>query len=122
MCQTEPSVTALLYLQTSLSSVTNHQDEHEASAYRRCMHHLLVAGSDEDEYMGEALVEQAFEEADGEDAVMASSQDFAFSNGASGKAVDRTTWEERSATFQALLEFFPADLQQPSESLLDAVA
>jgi hypothetical protein len=122
MCRTQPSVAALLYLQTSLSSVTNHHDEDEAAAYRRCMQHLLSAGDGgHDDDMADSMTEDTMARAvDGDDAVMASSQDFAFGDAATSP-VDRRTWEQRSVTFSALLEFFPSALQQPKESLLDNI-
>ena len=45
MCQTQPTVTALTYLQTTLAEVVDHTDEAEASAFRSCMASLLAAPS-----------------------------------------------------------------------------
>lgn len=43
MCRTQPSIAALTYLQTSVSSVVNHHVAAEAAAFRSCMAELLSA-------------------------------------------------------------------------------
>jgi len=121
MCQSEPNIDALNYLQTSLYSLINHEDIHEAAAYRQCMHHLLAAGDGDEEMADEdEIISSAGSGMEEKDAIMASSQDFTFTS-MRGKAVDRKTWSQRTQTFTALLEFFPTALQEPIESLVDLV-
>ncbi|KAK4054316.1 hypothetical protein OIO90_003549 [Microbotryomycetes sp. JL221] len=43
MCQTRPTLMALDYLQTTLSSVVDHSDQDEANQFRQCMTSLLSA-------------------------------------------------------------------------------
>ena len=55
MCQTSPTLSALTYLQTTLSSVVDHSDEDETAAFRACMAALLAApASDNDDSMDDS--------------------------------------------------------------------
>jgi muskelin len=140
LCANEPSLSALLYLQTSLSSITDHSDESEATAFRSCMSYLLAVPPrqqytvadrgermDEDDPADESNADAGVERDEasaerGKDG-MVSVQDLTprWPVKEAGGAVDQRTYEQRTQVFESLLRFFaPAD-QQPGEDLVDIV-
>ena len=116
-------MSALLYLQSSVASVTDHGDEQETLAFRHCMTHLLSAppNSDEETRMSEDGVDDGLSASTDRDAIMASSQDFTGLAKRSNGTADRRVWEQRTKLFESLLDFFPTHLQQPKSSLIDLV-
>jgi hypothetical protein len=139
MCANEPSLSALLYLQSALSSITDHSDEAEATAFRSCMAYLLAApprqqypaaadSSDRMEEDGDTAADKVddhhceSDEQEG-DGGMVSPTDLSprWPVKEAGAAVDQGTYEQRTKVFESLLRFFaPAD-QQPEEDLVDIV-
>ena len=137
MCASESPMNALLYLQNSVASVTDHSDETEAAAFRACMSYLLAAPASRADsatnspgssgplplppHMVNAIEDDS---SDSTDAVMASSQDFdpltkPAALGGRGGPASRSTVMARHAVFEELLQFFPREERQPSEDLLD---
>jgi hypothetical protein len=106
MCQTAPTLTALHYLQTSLSSVVDHTDEHEASSFRACMAAVLSAPASHNcEVSMDEDVEGSLSSLDEADA----------------KASERDPelYRRRHELFESVLEFVPDEMRQPKEDLRD---
>lgn len=125
MCDRDSPMNALLYLQSAVSSVTDHADEKEAAAFRACMSHLLAVPPSRSESTagspastGPTPLPAHVLDDDDTDAVMASSQDFD-PLGKPGVPTSRATILARLAVFEDLLRFFPRDQQQPGEDLID---
>lgn len=136
MCNSADSMSALLFLQTSLAAVTDHTNEKEARTFRACMSHLLSAPNSRpvspmpsSSRSASRLDER--DDASGTDP-MATSQvmsDVSFPASASalakdlgeGPKTDRATWIERTALYQELVRFFPVSQREPDEELGDLV-
>lgn len=120
MCQTQPALSALTYLQTTLSSVVDHTDEAEASAFRACMAALLAAPSsnnpDEDFSM---------DDDDDSDDEAPEAETAGREGGVGAKEEDKEVpltpelFAQRQALFEDLLDFFPDGERQPREDLRD---
>lgn len=111
MCQTAPTLTALTYLQSSLSSVVDHTSESEAAAFRSCMTSLLSAPASHNNYD---------ERMDDDDAMVSST---VFERGAGDAPVEAgdnvELFKQRHQLFEQLLGFFPDTLCQPKDDLRD---
>lgn len=105
MCQTQPTLSALTYLQTTLSSVVDHTDEAEASAFRSCMASLLAAPAKNN-------YDESMDEDDDEDGEERQPQE---------KPTELTSelYAQRHALFEVLLNFFPDGETQPKDDLRD---
>ncbi|KAA1063777.1 hypothetical protein PGTUg99_001630 [Puccinia graminis f. sp. tritici] len=142
MCEKETdTVSALLYLQNDLSSVTNHLDEREAKLFRACTSHLLAGPGPrvpllEEDAAQEDDLEGRYGEEDGEDCGMTArqksseDQDHADvgpgaqnGNGLGTEIIDRyrKIRDQRTQLFQSLLKFFPPSMTEPEESLMDLI-
>ncbi|KAM0749031.1 hypothetical protein T439DRAFT_327521 [Meredithblackwellia eburnea MCA 4105] len=135
MCQTQPTLAALTYLQTTLSSVVDHTDEDEASAFRACMAALLAAPSNssgegevlDDSEMGSSpSCSSSSQDGDGDEEVegmnesMLSSQTSAVLAMKEGETtLTSELYEHRHRLFEELLDFFPDCERQPREDLRD---
>jgi hypothetical protein len=126
-------MSALLYLQTAVSSVTDHSNEAEAMSFRSCMAHLLAAPRQPAAILtSEPMDEDTVETGGDDDAVpdetheerMVASPDSGPRwpvKEADAAAVDQATYEQRTKVFESLLRFFsPAD-RQPAEDVVDIV-
>ncbi|KAI5480427.1 hypothetical protein MNV49_000580 [Pseudohyphozyma bogoriensis] len=116
MCQTEPTLNALAYLQTTLSSVVDHTDESEASAFRNCMASLLAAPASNN-------FEDPMDDDSGSEAgQLAESTTSDFSALSESQRLAKTEIKEelfnqRHELFETLLDFFPEKDRQPREDL-----
>lgn len=137
MCESEDSMSALLYLQTSLASVTAASDQTEFLA---CMKDLLAAprSSPSRVASSDALAALARQSEAGsglgggnDDEMMAMSASQTFDHSIPGPArlqakdqtdrlgpQDLALWQRRTKVFEDLLAFFPASEKQPDEDLV----
>ncbi|GAA5867132.1 hypothetical protein JCM8547_006249 [Rhodosporidiobolus lusitaniae] len=101
LCLTSPTVLALQYLQTSLSSVVDHSSPSESAAFRGCMSALLSAppGHNIDVEMVDSFELEGGGEKEGA--------------GKEGK------YKERHGLWEEVIEFFPRSERQPEEDLED---
>lgn len=111
MCQTRPTLVALQYLQTSLSSVVDHSDPAEASAFRMCMTALLSAPAANNCEVPMGEDGPAEEDVDG------SVSSLEAAGGGESAERDEELYRARQALFEELLEFLPVEERQPSEDL-----
>ncbi|CAG7818322.1 unnamed protein product [Allacma fusca] len=95
----QDSLTALLYLQTSLSELINHEDPQQTKEFQRLT--LLLFSSDEDDTEGLRLLEEEEGAVCGEDS----------------KDEDRVL--KRSQLFDKLIRYFPEEMTQPKINLVD---
>ncbi|GAA6005949.1 hypothetical protein JCM10207_007285 [Rhodosporidiobolus poonsookiae] len=115
LCATAPTVLALSYLQTSLSSVVDHSSPTESAAFRACMTAVLSAPA---RFNVEVDVDM--------DGSFSSSSGSASGSGAAGgggggeeEGADEARYAERHALFEQLCAFFPRSERQPEEDLED---
>ncbi|KAK4697989.1 hypothetical protein P7C70_g8124, partial [Phenoliferia sp. Uapishka_3] len=113
MCLKKSSLVALTYLQTSLSSVVDHTDESEASAFRACMASLLSAPSSSSNHSSSSSTSSS----DDEDEDMSDER-----NGdgeEEGGEMTQEVYEARHGLFEELCDFFEEGERQPREDLRD---
>ncbi|BGP17263.1 hypothetical protein JCM10213_008183 [Rhodosporidiobolus nylandii] len=108
LCRTSPTVFALSYLQTALSSVVDHSSPTESAAFRACMAAVLSAPPTHniDVEMGDSLESL--------------SSSVSGSGGDVGSGADEAQYKERHALFEKICAFFPKRDRQPEEDLQDA--
>ncbi|GAA97110.1 uncharacterized protein L969DRAFT_90539 [Mixia osmundae IAM 14324] len=103
MCGQSPAMSALVYLQTSLSSVTNHSDEREAAAFRACMASLLARPT-------EGVPTDV-------DLSMSGNLYPAYPLSVSAKA-----WEQRTRVFERITALVNPAATEPASNLIDTIS
>ncbi|KAL8292037.1 hypothetical protein RQP46_001503 [Phenoliferia psychrophenolica] len=118
MCRTQPTLSALIYLQTTLSSVVDHTDEAEASAFRSCMAALLAAPASNNSYDDDSMADGDEDDDDSSMSASALSVRPVQPDGDQpGAALTPELFAQRHALFEELLDYFPDDERQPREDL-----
>ena len=118
MCRVQPTLSALSYLQTTLSSVVDHTDEAEASAFRACMASLLAAPASNNAYEDDIMTDEDGDDASSMSASLMSVRPAPLPDGdAEGFELSSELFAQRHALFEELLEFFPDLERQPREDL-----
>lgn len=110
MCRTHPTLVALSYLQTTLSSVVDHSDPSEASSFRSCMSAVLSAPP---AHNCEVAMDEGTGGNGGDD--LSSSQESEHEDGRK----DEWLYRQRQDLFERLCGFVPEGERQPKEDLRD---
>ncbi|TDL26097.1 hypothetical protein BD410DRAFT_784120 [Rickenella mellea] len=126
MCEEQPPVKALSFLQNDVSAVVDHDNQTEAMTFRSLLSYLLAPQTPVEDNKQQTALEQ-------HDTPMTMDHDYLESSGSRddmqevSMAEDNSTlsdkrFKQRTEIFESLLTFINSEAKQPSEELLDILS